>query len=83
LANGLGRENLLQSRQAIQDPARAIGRQRALSAWHASLLGIVVEDDLPRRLAELRQWDGASVRQNLWYQAASELLVFNPLVAER
>ncbi len=36
LANGLGRDNLFQSRQSIQDPARLIGRQRALSLWHAS-----------------------------------------------
>jgi hypothetical protein len=36
LANGLGRDNLFQSRQSIQDPARLIGRQRALSFWHAS-----------------------------------------------
>ena len=36
LANGLGRDNLFQSRQAVQDPARLIGRQRALSLWHAS-----------------------------------------------
>ena len=36
LANGLGRDSLLQSRQSIQDLARLIGRQRALSLWHAS-----------------------------------------------
>jgi len=36
LANGLGRDNLFQSRQSIQDPARLIGRQRALSLWHLS-----------------------------------------------
>ena len=36
LANGLGRDNLFESRQSIQDPARLIGRQRALSLWHAS-----------------------------------------------
>src|SRR5262249_26143511 len=44
LAKGLGRDNLFQSRQAIQDPARLIGRQRALSLWHAShsLLGALL-----------------------------------------
>ena len=31
-----GGDNLFESRQAIQDPARLIGRQRALSLWHAS-----------------------------------------------
>ena len=36
LADGLGRDNLFQSRQSIQDPARVIGRQRAMSLWHAS-----------------------------------------------
>ena len=36
LANGLGRDNLFESRQAIQDPARVIGRQGAMSLWHAS-----------------------------------------------
>jgi hypothetical protein len=36
LANGLGRNNLFQSRQAVQDPARLVGRQPALSLWHAS-----------------------------------------------
>ena len=28
--------SLFQSRQPIQDPARVIGRQRALSLWHLS-----------------------------------------------
>ncbi len=36
LANGLGWDNLFESRQSVQNPARFIGRQRALSLWHAS-----------------------------------------------
>ncbi len=36
LANGLGRDNLFESRQTIQDPARVVGRERAMSLWHAS-----------------------------------------------
>src|SRR5262249_18805952 len=36
LANGLGRDELFESRQPIQNPARLIGRQGALSVWHAS-----------------------------------------------
>ena len=36
LANRLGWDHLFESRQAIQDPARVIGRQRAMSVWHAS-----------------------------------------------
>ena len=36
LANSLRRDSLFESRQSIQDPARLIGRQRALSLWHAS-----------------------------------------------
>jgi hypothetical protein len=41
LPDGRGRDNLFESRQSIQDPARVIGRQRAMSLWHAShsLLG--------------------------------------------
>ena len=44
LANGLGRDNLFQSRQSIQEPARRIGRQRALSWLHRShsLLGTLL-----------------------------------------
>ena len=41
LANGLRGDNLFQSCQSVQDPARLIGRQRALSLWHASL-GLLV-----------------------------------------
>ena len=36
LLNVRGADNLFQSRQPIQDPARVIGRQRALSLWHLS-----------------------------------------------
>ena len=36
LANGLGWDNLFESRQSIQDPPRFIGRQRTLSLMHAS-----------------------------------------------
>ena len=36
LANRLGWDNLFESRQAIEDPARVIGRQGAMSLWHAS-----------------------------------------------
>ena len=32
----VGADNLFESRQAIPDPARVIGRQNALSSWHAS-----------------------------------------------
>src|SRR5512135_2860184 len=35
LANGLGWDHLFESRQAIQDPARVSGRQRAMSLWHS------------------------------------------------
>jgi hypothetical protein len=36
LSDVLGAKNLCEPRQAIQDPARVIGRERALSSWHAS-----------------------------------------------
>ena len=36
LANGLGWDHLFESRQSTPDPARVIGRQRAMSVWHAS-----------------------------------------------
>jgi len=36
LSEAVGADNLFEPRQAIQDPARVIGRQRALSSWHAS-----------------------------------------------
>ena len=36
LANRLGWDNLFEPRQSIQDPAGVIGRQRAMSLWHAS-----------------------------------------------
>ena len=36
LSDVVGADNLFESRQAIQDPARLIGRERALSSWHAS-----------------------------------------------
>ena len=44
LLNVRGADNLFQSRQAIQNPARVIGRQRAMSLWHAShsLLGALL-----------------------------------------
>src|SRR5438309_4000232 len=41
LADGLGGDNLFESRQAIQDPPRRIGWQGAMSSWHASL-GLLV-----------------------------------------
>jgi hypothetical protein len=36
VANVFGADHLFESRQAIPDPARVIGRRRALSSWHAS-----------------------------------------------
>jgi hypothetical protein len=44
LANGLRRDNVFQSRQSVQNPARRIGRQRALSGLHRrhSLLGALL-----------------------------------------
>jgi hypothetical protein len=36
LSKFVGSDNLFQSRQPIQNPARLIGRQRAMSLWHAS-----------------------------------------------
>ena len=42
LANGLGRDNLFQSRQAIQDPARRIGRQCALSVRHRVIASVLL-----------------------------------------
>ena len=43
LSNGLGWDNLFQSRQSIKHPPRRIGRQRALSSLHLghSLLGVL------------------------------------------
>jgi hypothetical protein len=41
LADGLGGDSLFESRQAIHDPARRMGRQGAMSSWHASL-GLLV-----------------------------------------
>ena len=32
----LGTDNLSQSRDSIENPARFVGRQGALSVWHAS-----------------------------------------------
>ena len=44
LLNVLGSDHLFESRQSIEDPARVIGRQRAMSWWHAShrLLGALL-----------------------------------------
>ena len=44
LLNVLGADHLFESRQSIQNPARVIGRQRAMSLWHAShsLLGALL-----------------------------------------
>ena len=36
LSDGFRTDNLFEARQSIQDPARLIGRERALSSWHAS-----------------------------------------------
>ena len=63
LANGLGRDNLFQSRQSIQEPARRIGRQRALSWLHRShsLLGtLLVPKPKITRGRDLRLADGHS-----------------------
>ena len=43
--------NLFQSCQSVQDPARLIGRQRALSLWHASL-GLLVAWVLSKNLSK-------------------------------
>ena len=44
LLNVLGADHLFESRQSIQNPARVVGRQRAMSLWHAShsLLGALL-----------------------------------------
>ena len=44
LSNGVGWDNLIQSRQSIEHPPRRIGRQRALSWLHPrhSLLGALL-----------------------------------------
>ncbi len=40
LANGLGGTNPFECRQAVQDPARLVGRQRAWSLWHAVMASL-------------------------------------------
>ena len=71
LANGLGRDNLFQSRQSIQEPARRIGRQRALSWLHRShsLLGtLLVPKPKITRGRDLRLF------QRYWGYVASQIM---------